>query len=130
MKMFPAACAMAMCVGVSAHQLPATGSQSTAGLPQFEVATIKPNKSGDGRVMMQIQPGGRMNATNVTLRMLIRNAYQLQDFQIVGGPAWLNDDRFDLVAKAESDGLGDPFQAERRGEPSRGQLMLRQLLAE
>lgn len=98
--------------------------------PQFEVASIKPNKSGDGRVMLGAQPGGRFSATNVPLRLLIRNAYQLQDFQIVGGPDWLNSDRFDIVANADSDGLGDPFGAAQRGEPSRVQLMLRALLAE
>src|SRR5436190_4820105 len=54
----------------------------------FEVASIKPNSSGDGRVMMQMQPG-RFIATNITLRLLIRNAYQLQDFQITGGPGWM-----------------------------------------
>src|SRR5437870_2308512 len=54
----------------------------------FEVASVKPNKSGDGRVMMGMQPGGRFNGTNVTLRLLIRLAYQLQDFQIAGGPSW------------------------------------------
>src|SRR5260221_4207201 len=54
----------------------------------FEVASIKPNNSGDGRVMMQTQPG-RMMMTNITLRLLIRNAYQLQDFQISGGPGWV-----------------------------------------
>src|SRR5262249_20606157 len=54
-------------------QAPATG-------PAFEVASVKPNKSGDGRVLFSVQPGGRFTATNVTVRMLIRNAYQLQDF--------------------------------------------------
>jgi len=122
-KIFLAACAITAGIAAGARQAPSQ-------LPQFEVATIKPNKSGDGRIMMQIQPGGRLNAVNVTLRLLIRNAYLLQDFQIIGGPGWQNDDHFDVVAKAESDGLGDPFQSERRGEPSRGQLMLRQLLAE
>jgi uncharacterized protein (TIGR03435 family) len=99
--------------------------------PQFEVASIKPNKSGDGRVMLGIQPGGRFTATNVTLRMLIRNAYQLQESQITGGPSWIADERFDIVAKAETgDGIGDPFRAEANGQPSRGQLMIRALLAE
>ena len=99
--------------------------------PQFEVASIKPNKSGDGRVMLSVQPGGRFTATNVTLRMMIRNAYQLQEFQITGGPSWISDDRFDIVAKAEAgDTMGDPFRAEQNGQPSRGQLMIRALLAE
>jgi uncharacterized protein (TIGR03435 family) len=98
--------------------------------PQFEVASIKPNKSGDGRMMMGVQPGGRLNAINVTLKMLIRNAYQVQDFQIVGGEKWINDDRFDVIAKAEDGDTENPFRATNTGEPSRGQLMMRSLLAE
>lgn len=103
-------------------------SPAPAPQPQFEVASIKPNKSGDGRVMLGLQPGGRFNATNVTLRMLIRNAYQIQDFQLVGGPSWLTEDRFDIVAKAE-DGtvsLAPPPP----GQPSPISLMIRALLAE
>jgi bla regulator protein blaR1 len=66
----------------------------------FEVASVKPNKSGDGRVMLGLQPGGRFNATNVPLRLLIRQAFNVQEFQIVGGPDWLGSDRFDVAAKA------------------------------
>jgi uncharacterized protein (TIGR03435 family) len=107
------------------------GQTSAPSNPQFEVASIKPNKSGDGRVMMSVQPGGRFTATNVTLRMMIRNAYQLQEFQITGGPSWIADERFDIAAKAEAgDTMGDPFRAEQTGQPSRGQLMIRALLAE
>lgn len=56
---------------------------------------------------------------NVTAGMLIRFAYDLPDFQISGGPNWLNADRFDLVAKAE----GDPPLAQTR-------LLLRKLLTD
>jgi uncharacterized protein (TIGR03435 family) len=61
--------------------------------------------------------GGRFSATNVTLRMLIRNAYQLQDSQISGGPDWTSADRFDIVAEGDA-GLG------------RVPLMMRALIAE
>jgi uncharacterized protein (TIGR03435 family) len=80
-----------------------TGSSLNAQAPAdaaFEVASVKPNKSGDGRVMVGLAPGGRFNATNVPLRMLLRQAFNVQDFQIVGGPDWLGSDRFDVVAKA------------------------------
>jgi bla regulator protein blaR1 len=98
---------------------------------EFEVASVKMNKSGmAGKVSIQTLPGGRFNAENVTLRQLIRNAYMLQDVQIAGGPKWLDDDRFDIVAKAAGEGLGDPFVAEQTREPSRWQVMLRALLAE
>jgi uncharacterized protein (TIGR03435 family) len=109
---------------------PLAGARQTpaAAQPQFEVASIKQNKSGDGRVMLGFQPGGRFNATNVTLRLLIRNAYQLQDFQLVGGPGWMTDDHFDIVAKAEDGALGGPPPPQ--GQPSAIQLMMRSLLAE
>jgi uncharacterized protein (TIGR03435 family) len=94
-------------------------AQAPAGSPAFEVSSVKPNKSGDGRIMLGLQPGGRFTATNVTLRVLIRNAYRVQDFQIVGAPGWLSSDHFDIVAKAE----GDP-------PPDQIQLMMRALLAD
>jgi uncharacterized protein (TIGR03435 family) len=78
---------------------PSLGAQAPSNAT-FEVASVKPNKGGDGRIMLGIQPGGRLNATNVPLRMLIRQAFNVQEFQIVGGPDWLGSDRFDVVAKA------------------------------
>src|SRR5213593_3902315 len=96
--------------------------------PQFEVASVKPNKSGDNRVMIGVQPGGRFTATNVPLRMLIRNAYQLQDFQLVGGPDWMSTDRYDIAAKAEDGAVTGPPPP--MGQPGPIQLMLRALLAD
>ena len=94
----------------------------TPATPAFEVASVRPNKSGDGRVMIGIQPGGRFTATNVPLRMLIRQAYNLQDFQIVGGPGWIGSDRFDIAAKAPDGNEQLPADQMR--------LMLQALLAE
>jgi uncharacterized protein (TIGR03435 family) len=106
----------------------AQSPQPPATAPAFEVASIKPNSSGDGRIMMQNQPG-RYVATNVTLRLLIRNAYQLQDFQITGGPGWLASDHFDINAK-----VPDEFRAMAPQAPGTGpgplQLMIRALLVE
>ena len=42
--------------------------------------------------------------TNVTLGMLIRIAFQLQDNQIVGGPKWLFEDRFDVLGSGNAPG--------------------------
>jgi uncharacterized protein (TIGR03435 family) len=64
------------------------------------VASVKRNASGGNFVQLGGDPGGRFTATNVPLRVLIRQAYQLQDSQIVGGPNWINTDRFDIIAKA------------------------------
>lgn len=48
-----------------------------------------------------MRPGGRYTATNFTLRQLILQAYRLQEFQVPGGPGWLDTDRFDVIAKAD-----------------------------
>jgi uncharacterized protein (TIGR03435 family) len=78
-------------------QVPAPDTKPSA----FEVASVKPHRSDDQRVMMVAQPGGRFTAMNIALRFLIRTAYRLQDDQISGGPTWLTSDRFDIVAKTE-----------------------------
>src|SRR5262249_26435292 len=69
----------------------------------FEVATVKLNKSGDLRQSIQRQPGGRVTVTNMPVRQLIVFAYQLAQFQLVGGPSWMASDRFDMVAKLQGD---------------------------
>jgi len=98
----------------------AQSSAGSAGGPAFEAASVKPNKADDpGRRILAPRPGGRFTATNVMAAELIRFAYDLPAFQVIGGPNWLNSDRFDVVAKAE----GDPPLAQKR-------LMLRRLLAE
>jgi uncharacterized protein (TIGR03435 family) len=44
--------------------------------------------------------GGRFAAGNVTVGQLMRNAYQIQDFQISGQPSWFDSDRYDVEANA------------------------------
>ena len=70
----------------------------------FDVTSVKPNKSGAGRVSMLPAANGGWSATNVTLGMLIRIAFQLQDNQIAGGPKWLFDDRFDVLGSGNAPG--------------------------
>lgn len=130
------ACLPAAWLAGSFHgsRLTAQAPPAQAAAPAFEVASIKPNNSGDGRVMMQNQPG-RFAATNVTLKMLIRNAYQLQDFQITGGPSWIGSDHFDIIAKIEATDADSQAPPPAPGAipgqgPSRLQLMLRTLLAD
>ncbi len=125
--------AMVAVGGLAAPRLGAQAPQTGADAPiAFEVASIKPNNSGDGRVMMQNQPG-RYSASNVTLRLLIRNAYQLQDFQISGGPSWIASDHYDIVAKIDAS-VAEQMAAAGPPVPGQGpgklQLMIRSLLAE
>jgi uncharacterized protein (TIGR03435 family) len=76
-------------------------AQSPPSHPQFEVASIKPNSSGDERAMLKPFLGGRLTLENFSLRMLLGFAYQVMDFQISGGPGWMDSDRYDIAAKAD-----------------------------
>jgi uncharacterized protein (TIGR03435 family) len=69
----------------------------------FEVASIKRSDPGSQGQNIRRQPGGRFSTLNMPLRPLIAFAYQIQSYQLVGGPSWLANDRFDIVAKMEGD---------------------------
>src|SRR5437762_14336581 len=80
----------------------------------FETASIKRAAPDETRRGARGQPGGRLEYYNMTLRMLVSIAYESDtrptDGQYVGGPKWVDDDRFNIVAKAE----GEPgFDANR-----------------
>lgn len=102
-----------------------TGAITAASAQVFEVASVKPNRSGTTSVSMRMQPGGRFNALNVTVLDLIRFAYAVQPFQIEGGPSWLESERFDVMAKVE--GEIPPLPP---GQVGPVQLMTQNLLAE
>jgi uncharacterized protein (TIGR03435 family) len=71
---------------------------------RFEVASVKPSDasiSGAVPVSILFQPGGRFTATNATLRFLIREAYDVQDNQVSGGPNWLNSDLYNIEARPD-----------------------------
>jgi uncharacterized protein (TIGR03435 family) len=73
--------------------------QSATDRPSFEVASVKPNTSaGPNQIRVGMPGNGRFNITNMPLAELIRFAYELQPFQLTGGPDWVNSQRFDVTA--------------------------------
>ena len=66
----------------------------------FEVASIKP-RTGERAAGGPTSPD-RFVRGDTTLRDLIRFAFNVQDFQIEGGPAWIASSRFEVNAKAPS----------------------------
>jgi uncharacterized protein (TIGR03435 family) len=80
------------------------GSALFAQNPTFEVASIKPAApQTEGRFMVRMGGDpGRIDYTNVSLRDLIRQAYNVKDYQVVG-PDWMMSARFDVQAKLPPD---------------------------
>ena len=66
--------------------------------PAFEVTSIKPSEGGSSSALLDPLPSG-YSASNVSLASLIRLAYQLNEYQVVGGPDWVHRDRFTVAAK-------------------------------
>lgn len=66
----------------------------------FEVASIRPNQSGD-KPDQRAQAGGRFVVTNESLKALIQFAYNVQDFQVTGGASWTSATGYDILAKPE-----------------------------
>jgi uncharacterized protein (TIGR03435 family) len=83
-------------------------SAQTSGFPGgFDVASIKPSDPAATGMQIGISPGGVLNAKNVTLRALVRQAYDVRDFQIFPNPAWRDNGwfdtaRYDIIAKGNT----------------------------
>src|SRR5690348_6994921 len=88
--------------------------------PTFEVASIKPAAPQDaGRLMIRMGGDpGRIDYKHVPLRLLIANAYDVKDFQIVA-PDWMSSEFFDIEAKLPPDTT-----------PENRRLMMQNLLAD
>src|SRR6204780_2687569 len=81
-------------------------AQSTANRPgfiQFEVASIKPTPPGAGGRWIRMQSTHEFAANNHALKTLVAASYNLNPTAISGGPAWVDSDRYDIVAKAPSE---------------------------
>lgn len=71
---------------------------------EFGVTSVKPTIK-EGRPAYGTGQG-RGYGKNATLKMLIALAWQVQQFQIAGGPAWVNSDTFDVEGKTEDQTAG------------------------
>jgi uncharacterized protein (TIGR03435 family) len=120
-----------MAVMASAALWPCLGfAQSTTGSPQtpasppaFEVASIRPSQTPQGRGLPSLREdintsAGTLVMRNVTLTTTIRWAYKLSSFEI-SGPPDLGGARYDITAKPAAPAVEDQLR-----------LMLQTLLAD
>jgi uncharacterized protein (TIGR03435 family) len=117
-------------------------AQQAAAPLTFEVASVKPSAQNCGPdpcpVLIMFQSGGGLRVAGVPLKFIIGFAYQVHDFQISGGPAWINTDRFDIDTKANSHDEVDRYSPDpaqitdekRKTATDRTRERLRNLLAD
>ena len=112
----------AMCVGRTSQAQTVSVAPQEPMAPVFELASVRQNHADlrrGGPITLGMQPGGRFEAKNVSLWLLLKYVYQVGDTQIIGGPSWLKTDRFDILAK-----MTEPYDV------SRTTAALRNLLSE
>lgn len=80
--------------------------------PAFEVVSIKPTPSdAQGSSISMGRGGGNLFAsTNHSVKDLIAFAYLLHPKQVIGGPAWAQDERYDVTGKPDTAGLPNVAQ--------------------
>jgi uncharacterized protein (TIGR03435 family) len=85
---------------------------------EFEVVSVKPGDPSSPESSVYPAPHG-LRMTNTTLKNLVRMAYDLNGFQLAGGPKWQDSALFNIDAKS-------PPGADSKQIP----LMLQALLAD
>jgi uncharacterized protein (TIGR03435 family) len=85
--------------------------------PQFEVASVKASVPGRATVdsggVGFVHAASGLSGKNVSVKEMIETAYHLQDFQISGGPNWVDssmmvtDNRYNVEARAARDATRD-----------------------
>jgi uncharacterized protein (TIGR03435 family) len=88
---------------------PAAGPQSKTSQEitkplTFDVISVKPNPSGLPDAQMRMNPDG-FAATNIQIHVLLLQAFQLHEEQLVGDPKWASNDRWDIDARIAAEDM-------------------------
>jgi uncharacterized protein (TIGR03435 family) len=98
---------------------------------EFEVASIR----ADPRIDVSIgkPPGGRLVARGIIIRFLIALAYDVKDFQVIGGPSWIGREQYSIDAKPGDSPKGpilSLYLTQRQKEDEEFHLRIQSLLAD
>ncbi|HEV2711070.1 MAG TPA: TIGR03435 family protein [Edaphobacter sp.] len=99
--------------------------------PAFEVASIRPDDPDSMANMVRMMfESDRYTASHTTLEMLIKDAYGVDDNQILGAPKWVNSARYDVDAKIDDITVDELHNLSQDQRKLAHQQMLRELLAD
>src|SRR5690242_8311156 len=85
--------------------------QSPASQAAFDIADIHISPKSQFQFFQgAVLKGDRYQVKNATLVDLIATAYGIENEKVVGGPSWLEKDRFDVIAKAPANSTPDSLK--------------------
>jgi uncharacterized protein (TIGR03435 family) len=86
-----------MVAGACCH----VSGQTAAAPSRFDVVSIKPSAEQNRNKTFRRTPDGGFRAGNYSLKDLIRLGWEVRDFQIAGGPGWLDTERYNVQTKPD-----------------------------
>ncbi len=98
--LWPAGLIVVLCASLQAQSPPATAAFELAGIQPGAPSAITAMRGGAPR-------DGRYELRGATMVDLIRTAYAVDADKVVGGPHWLELDRFDVVARVPASATRD-----------------------
>jgi uncharacterized protein (TIGR03435 family) len=75
---------------------------------EFDVVSIRADRSANENWSIRTPDGGRFTATGISARTLCLSAFDLRGFQLIGGPNWLDSERYNIVGKTAGPGQITP----------------------
>jgi uncharacterized protein (TIGR03435 family) len=111
---------------VGAQSRSQTATASSSPVFEFDVASIKPDKSGSGSMRAHSTPDG-YTITNASVQTLIQWAFGIQDYQILAAPEWLAAEHYDIDAKMDP-AVADALQKLNPDDRKRKRLVMLQAL--
>jgi uncharacterized protein (TIGR03435 family) len=102
---------------------------TTAPLPPYATVSITSSSSGGQNVGLMFGPAGFVSK-NSSLQQVIRVAYGVEDDRIVGAPAWLASEKYDVEVRGDNSAMNDPRQLSPEQRASEQGVMLQTVLAD
>ena len=114
------------------------GQNAASTTPAYNAASIKLNqagtnslKTGNGIIMQNTMfTPSTFTAHNISMWELIRNAYLVEDYQVLGAPEWFSSELYDVDAKAEKSVIDELQKLGNDQRDSQSQRMLQALLTD
>ncbi|HKE84445.1 MAG TPA: TIGR03435 family protein [Vicinamibacterales bacterium] len=102
-RLAPALCASIVAIILAGIHLLGQTSQ----WPVYDVVSIKPAAPNATGMRVENLPGGRFSMVNGQAIMLIQMAYPGPTNEVVGAPAWVRSERYDIEARSGRNSSGD-----------------------
>jgi bla regulator protein BlaR1 len=136
-KVLVAAVGIAAIVGplafgtIDAPLLDAQSSGTGQVAPAYEVTSVKVDPDGDiNKPVRMFEPPNGLAIENMTPELMIREAYGVKSYQIIGAPTWVGEREYNVEAKLSDAEAAKLAALTKEGQRAERAMLLQSLLAD